>query len=107
MNRQEAILAEFIEELLEYTDEEIYELFGTRLEKIVDEQKGRLRLKLKTIWRLRKHYAFKDTGEQFDDYAMKLFFDPKKIKHYPLDVIECILTRLDHEAVYSNPKKTA
>ena len=93
-----------LDEVANWSNAEIYSVFGTRLERIVTEQKEKLQLKLKTIWRIRTSYAYKDTGEQFDDDAMLYFFSPKKITKYSLSELEYILERIEAETNYSNPK---
>jgi hypothetical protein len=93
-----------LDEVTNWSNGEIYSVFGIRLERIVTEQKEKLQLKLKTIWRNRTWYAYKDTGEQFDDDAMLYFFSPKKIAKYSLYELENILEKIESETNYSNPK---
>ena len=104
MTREEQLQKEFLEDILQWPADKIYETFGPWLEWVVNQQKERIHLKLKTIWRNRKWYAFKDTGEQFDDDAMLLYFNPKKIKSYSLSDLESVIEKLSYETLYSNPK---
>lgn len=106
MTREELVEREFIGDMLNWSSEKFYKTFGPRLETIVIRQREILQLKLKTIWRNRKWYAFRDTGQQFDtDDAMLVYFNPKKIKHYSLHDLESIIDKLENETLYSNPKK--
>jgi hypothetical protein len=95
---------EIIDEVLQWSSNQIYSVFGPFIEKVVLEQKEKLQIKLKTIWRNRTWYAYKDTGEQFDDEAMLYFFSPKKIAKYSLYEMEDILEKIEQETNYSNPK---
>lgn len=106
MNREEIIEREVINDMLQWPADKIYNTFGPWLETIVNHQKERLQLKLKTIWRNRKWYAFKDTGEQFGNDTMLIYFDIKKAKKYSLAELESILEKLDEETLYSNPKRS-
>lgn len=104
MTREELLKNEFIDDMLQWPTEKFYKTFGPWLETIVNEQKSRLQLKLKTIWRNRKWYAFRDTGEQFDANTMFIYFNPKKIKNYSLNDLETIIDKLECETLHSNPK---
>lgn len=95
---------DIIDEVLQWSSDKIYSTFGPFLEKVVIKQKEKLQLKLKTIWRNRTWYCYKDTGEQFDDDAMLYFFSPKKIAKYSLYEMEDILEKIEQETNYSNPK---
>lgn len=104
MTREEEREMWLREDLRHRTDEEIYNIFGSRLETIVNQQKERLQLKLKTIWRNRKWYTFRDTGEQIEPDTMLMYFEPKKTNKYSLSKLEEILEIIEHETIYSNPK---
>jgi len=106
MSREELLQREFIDDMLQWSAEKIYNTFGPWLETVVNQQKERLQLKLKTIWRNRKWYAFRDTGDQFENDTMLLYFEPKKVKKYSLSELETILEKLEYETLYSNPKKS-
>lgn len=105
MTREELLEREVINDMLNWSADKIYGTFGPWLETVVNEQKSRLKLKLKTIWRNRKWYAFRDTGEQFEDDTMLLYFNPKKTRSYSLRDLETILDKLENETIYSNPNQ--
>ena len=106
MTREEILQKEFVDDMLQWSADKIYNTFGPWLETVVNQQKETLQLKLKTIWRNRKWYAFKDTGEQFDNDTMLIYFDPKKAKKYSLSELETILEKIADETLYSNPKQS-
>lgn len=106
MTREEQLQKEFVEDMLQWSADKIYNTFGPWLETVVNQQKDKLQLKLKTIWRNRKWYAFNDTGEQFDNETMLVYFDPKKTKKYSLSELETILEKIEDETIYSNPKQS-
>src|SRR5690606_8008774 len=97
---------EVIDDMLNWPADKLYETFGPWLETVVNQQKDRLQLKLKTIWRNRTWYAFRDTGVQFDSDTMLFYFLPRKIKHYSLSDLETIIEKLEGETLYSNPKES-
>jgi hypothetical protein len=105
MTREQILQNEFLDDMLQWPAEKIYSYFGPFLETVVIQQKEKLQLKLKTIWRNRKWYAFRDTAEQFDLDTMQIYFEPKKIKHYSLSELESIIDKIQNETIYSNPKK--
>jgi hypothetical protein len=72
MTREEILQKEIIDDMLQWSSDKMYNTFGSWLETIVIQEKEKLQLKLKTIWRNRKWYAFRDTGEQFDNDTMLL-----------------------------------
>lgn len=80
MTREEELERQVIDDILQWPSYKFYETFGPWIETVVNQQKNRLQLKLKTIWRNRKWYAFRDTGEQFEADCMLIYFDPKKVK---------------------------
>lgn len=84
----------------EWSNQEIYDVFGVRLERVVAEKKNKLQLKLKAIWANRTWYAFRETGEQFEDDTMSFFFEYKKISKYSCSEMESILEQLDRDAGY-------
>lgn len=106
MTREELLEKEFIDDMLQWPAEKVYNTFGPWLESVVNQQKERLQLKLKTIWRNRKWFAFKDTGEQFENDTMLIYFDPKKYKNYSLSELETILEKIEDETLHSNPKQS-
>lgn len=106
MTREEALEKEVIDDMLHWSAEKIYNTFGPWLETVVNQQKDRLQLKLKTIWRNRKWYAFRDTGEQFENDTMLVYFDPKKSNKYSLSELETILEKIEDETLYSNPRRS-
>jgi hypothetical protein len=101
MTREEILQQECIDDILQWSSEKMYQTFGAWLETVVVSEKEKLQLKLKTIWRNRKWYAHRDTGEQFDNETMSFFFDIKKVKKYSLSEIETILERIENETLYS------
>jgi hypothetical protein len=105
MNRNEHREMETLDEVRQWTAEQIYSAFGPWMETIVNQQKERLQLNLKTIWRNRRWYAFRDTGEQFEEDTMLIYFNPKKISKYSLSDLETIIDKLQNESRYSNPKR--
>ena len=106
MTREELLEREVIDNMLNWSADKIYNTFGPWLETVVNQQKDKLQLKLKTIWRNRKWYAFNDTGEQFDNETMLVYFDPKKVKKYSLSELETILKKIEDKTLYSNPKQS-
>lgn len=104
---EQELRQDVINDLLNLPAEDFYSIFGSRLEMVVNQQKEKLTLKLKTIWRNRNWYAYKDTGEQLDDYGMSYFFDPKKINKYSLSDLETILEKMGKDLIYSNPKSSS
>lgn len=106
MKTEERFQMEVIEEVLQWSADKIYKTFGPFLETVVNQQKERIQIRLKTIWRNRKWYAFRDTGEQFNNDEMLIYFNPKKIKIYSLSDLETIIDRVEKETLYSNPKHT-
>lgn len=90
---------EIIEDMLQWSSDRFYKTFGAWLETVVIRQKEVYQLKLKSIWRNRKKYAFRVNGEQFDDDMMLLYFDPKKIKKYSLSEMESILDKIENETI--------
>ena len=106
MTREEILERELIDDMLQWSSEKFYATFGSWLETVVNQQKERLQLKLKTIWRNRKWYANRETGEHFEDDDMLYFFDPKKVKKYSLSELETILKKIEDETIYSNPKQS-
>jgi hypothetical protein len=90
---------DFLKELSELSNADYYQLLGSRLEDVVEEEKTRLRSKLGLIWRNRKKYVFLDTGETFEKDTMYLYFDPRMIKRYSLPEMESILSKLTNETV--------
>jgi hypothetical protein len=105
MTREEILQKELVDDMLQWSSDKMYNTFGSWLETIVIREKEKLQLKLKTIWRNRKWYAFNDTGEQFDNDTMLLYFDIKKLKKYSLSELETIIAKIADETVYSNPKQ--
>lgn len=105
MTREELLEKEVIDDMLQWPAEKFYNTFGPWLESVVNQQKERLQLKLKTIWRNRKWFAFKDTGEQFEDDTMLIYFDPKKYKNYSLSELETILEKIENETLSLSPEK--
>ena len=105
MTREEILQRELLDDMFQWSSEKFYDTFGSILETIVIKQKEKLQLKLKTIWKNRKWYAFRDTGEQFDRNTMLIYFDIKKIKTYSLTDFEFIINKLNNETIYSNPKQ--
>lgn len=106
MTRQEIIEREVIEDMLQWSSDKMYDVFGPWLETIVIRQKEKLQLKLRTIWRNRTWYAFHETGEQFDKDTMLFYFNPRKLKSYSLDELESIIKNIERTTIYSNPKKS-
>lgn len=106
MRREEIIERQVIDDIRQWSSDKFYNIFGPWLETVVIRQKEKLQLKLKTIWRNRLWYAFKDNGEQFEDDTMALYFDIKKISKYSLSELETILEKIDDETLYSNPKQS-
>lgn len=106
MTREELIEREVINDMLQWSSLKIYKTFGPWLETIVNQEKERLQLKLKTIWRNRKWYAFRDTGQQFENDTMMIYFEPKNVKKYSLSILETIIEKIEDETIYSNPKKS-
>lgn len=104
MTREELLRREFIDDIKNWSSDKIYNTFGPLLETVVNQQKDKFQLNLKTIWRNRKWYVFKDTAEQFDNETMLLYFDPKKVKKYSLKELETILEKIEDETIYSNEK---
>lgn len=96
--------SELIDEVLQWSAEKIYDVFGPFLEYVVDNEKAKLQSKLKTIWKSRRWYAFRDTGEQFDADTMQIYFSVKKLKTYSLHELEQIIDKIETETNYSNPK---
>jgi len=105
MTREDILQKEFIDDMRQWSSDKMYNTFGSWLETVVIREKEKLQLKLKTIWRNRKWYAFKDTAQQFDNDAMLLYFDIKKLKKYSLSDLETIIEKIEDEAGYSNPKR--
>jgi hypothetical protein len=94
------------EKMHSLTNEEILTIFGcSRLEMIINLEKEKLQLKLKTIWRNRTWYCFKNTLKQFENDTMLLYFNPKLISKYSYDMMESILSKIERETLHSNPKK--
>ena len=106
MTREELIEKEVIDDIMQWSSDKFYNTFGSWIETVVNEQKKRLQLKLKTIWQNRKCYANRETGEYFEDDDMLYFFDPKKVKKYSLSELETILEKIEDETIYSNPKQS-
>lgn len=106
MTREEILQNELVDDMLQWSSEEMYNTFGSWLETIVIQEKEKLQLKLKTIWKNRKWYAFNDTLEQFDNDTMLLYFDIKKLKKYSLSELETIIEKIADTTVYSNPKQS-
>jgi hypothetical protein len=106
MTREEQIQQECIEDMLQWSADKFYRTFGYFLEKVVNKQKELYQSKLKSIWRNRKWYAFRDTAEQFDNETMLLYFNPKKIKHYSLYELETIIEKFEDEVIHSNPNRS-
>lgn len=104
MSREEILKKELINDMLQWSADKMYETFGPWLETVINIQKEKLQLKLKTIWRNRRWYAFRDTGEQFGADTMLLYFNQKKIKLYSLSQLESIIEKIERETIYSNPK---
>jgi hypothetical protein len=102
--KYDKIEMQVIEDMMSWSSQEFYAVFGHRLETVVNETKASLQLKLKTIWRNRIWYAHRETGEQFDAETMLYFFDPKKISKYSLRELEMILEKIEDETLHSNPK---
>lgn len=88
-----------IDEARQWSTEKIYDVFGSFLEKVVEDKKEKYRLILKTVWKNRVGYAFRDTGERFDSDTMLYYFNPKKIRKYSLIDMEDIIVRIECEAV--------
>lgn len=105
MTREEILERELIDDMLQWSSEKFYATFGPWLETVVNQQKERLQLKLKTIWRNRKWYECRYTGEKLDNESWLLFFDPKKLKKYSLSELEKILEKIEEETIYSNQKQ--
>ncbi len=107
MNREEELEREVIDDMLQWPAEKIYNTFGPWLETVVNLQKDRLQLKLKTIWQNRKCYAFRTTGEQIESDTMLLYyFDIKKVKKYSLSEMEKIIDKIENETYKTNPKQS-
>lgn len=105
MTYEKRFQEDLMDEVLSWSSEKIYSVFGNYLEKVVLDEKEKMQRKLKTIWRNRTWYAFRDTNEQFDKDTMRLYFDPKKISKYKNYELESILENIEEETNYSNPKK--
>lgn len=105
MTYEEKFQKEVLDEVLQWSAAKIYSVFGSFIETIVTRKREEMQLKLKTVWRNRMWYAFKDTGTQFEKDTMLLYFCPKKISKYTLSELETIIEKLEAETVYSNPKK--
>src|SRR5690606_19938300 len=103
---EELIEKEVINDIMQWSSDKFYNTFGPWLETVVVREKEKLQLKLKTIWRNRKWYAFRDTGEQFDTDTMLIYFEPKKITKYSLSDLETILEKIENETLFSNPKQS-
>lgn len=69
------------------------------LQEIRSEEKRRLQLRLKSIWKFRKSFVFIATGEQLRNDRMPFYFDVKNIKSYSLSDLERIIDKLDKETV--------
>ncbi|MCO5232867.1 MAG: hypothetical protein M9888_03895 [Chitinophagales bacterium] len=106
MTREQILENEIIDDILQWSSDRFYKTFGAWLETVVVRQKEAYQLKLKTIWRNRKWYAFRDTGEQFENDTMLIYFDSKKIKKYSLSEMESIFEKIEDETLYSNPKRS-
>jgi hypothetical protein len=102
MTREEILQKELVDDMLQWSSEKMYNTFGSWLETVVIREKDKLQLKIKTIWKNRKRYAFKDTGDQFDNDTMLLYFDIKKLKKYSLSELETIIDKIEDETVYEN-----
>lgn len=97
MTREEIIEKEVIDDILQWTSEKMYKTFGCWLETVVNRQKKCLQLELKTIWKNRKCYSFRDTAEQFETDTMLIYFQPKKISKYSLSELEEIIEKIEFE----------
>ena len=106
MTKEENLEREVIDDMLQWPADKIYNTFGPWLETIVNLQKEKLQIRLKTIWRNRRWYAFKETAEQFENDTMLIYFEPKKIKKYTLNDLEKIIEKIENETLYSNPKQS-
>ena len=90
---------EIIDDMLQWEPDKFYKMFGPWLEVVVDDQKEKMRANLKRIWKFRKLYSFRDTGDSFSDSAMLLYFDPKKIGKYTLHEMEAITEKIENETI--------
>lgn len=95
----EKLELEIIDDMLSWSSDQLYNTFGSRLEAVVEEQKEKMRAHLKRIWKFRKLYAFRDTGDSFYDDTMLLYFDPKKIGRYKLQEMETITQKIEKETI--------
>lgn len=97
MKTENSLESEMTELMLQMSSYDIYKILGPFIEDIVDQQKNIFRKNLKLIWKNRKSYMFKDTGCEFDENTMLIFFNPKKMKSYTLNDFEKILEEIDRE----------
>lgn len=97
---------EVIEEVMQWSGEKIYSVFGSFLAKVVEDKKEELQRELKVIWKNRCWYSFRDTGEQFESDTMLIYFNPKHIRKYNLSDMEDIIERIENETNYSNPNRS-
>lgn len=94
MNYKEKFEQEVRDEVLSWSSDKIYNVFGHYLETIVMNRKWQLQKELKIIWKNRHKYHFRDSGEAFDDYVMCMYFGPKLINRYSNADMEAIINRL-------------
>lgn len=90
---------EIIDDMLQWEPDKFYKMFGPWLEVVVEDQKEKMRANLKRIWKFRKLYSFRDTGDGFSDSTMLLYFDPKKIGKYTLHEMEAIIEKIENETI--------
>lgn len=88
MSIQKQFEDDVIDEVLQWSGEKIYCVFGARLENVVADKKAQLRYQLRVIWKNRLCYVFRDTGTHFDDDTMLLFFSYRQITKYNLIEME-------------------
>lgn len=101
MNYKEKFEQEVRDEVLSWSSDKIYNVFGHYLETIVMNRKWQLQKELKIIWKNRHKYHFRDSGEAFDDYVMCMYFEPKLINRYSNADMEAIINRLNNDALRS------
>ena len=90
---------EIIDDMLQWEPDKFYKMFGPWLEVVVEDQKAKIRAKLKKIWKDRKLYGFRGMVDSISDDTVLIYFDPKKIGKYTLHEMEAIIEKIENETI--------